>query len=112
MRIVNTYKETRVDWYSWTVSIEGTDEELNEIKYVTYLLHKTFPGHRVVATDPTNNFARTFEGWGEFLLKAKATMKDGEEYHAKLWLDLGFEDTADKKEKYTGEFSKKTNKSD
>ena len=104
MKLVNTYKNLEGDWYSWTVSIEGTSEELSQVKHVTYQLHETFPNPRLVSTDAANNFARTATGWGEFLVRAEAVMKSGEKKHAKLWLDLGFEHTRNEKEIYTGEF--------
>lgn len=105
MRAVNTYKKIRDDWYSWTVYIQGTDEELNQIKYVTYLLHESFPNRRIVSKDLANNFARKISGWGEFLLRAEAMMKNGEKKHAELWLDLDFDHTKDRKQQYTGDFT-------
>jgi transcription initiation factor IIF auxiliary subunit len=104
MKVVNTYKKLGRDQYSWTVSIKGTDEELAQIKYVTYLLHETFSTPRIVGTRESRKFARTLTGWGEFLLKAEATMKNGDVKHAKLWLDLGFKHTKNEKKKYTGKF--------
>lgn len=104
MRLVNTYEKLRDNWYSWTVSIQGTNQELNQIKYVTYLLHETFPNRRIVSTNAKDNFARTIQGWGEFLLRAEAVMKNGETKHAELWLDLGFDHTRDRKSTYTGVF--------
>ena len=104
MKVVNTYEELQENWYSWTVSIQGTDQELSQIKYVTYLLHESFPSSEIVGTDAKNNFARTLAGWGEFLLRAEAVMKSGEIKSAELWLDLGFEHTKERKKKYTGDF--------
>ena len=104
MKVVNEYKKLRDNWYSWTVSIQGTDQELAQIKYVTYLLHETFLNRRIVSTSAANKFARTVEGWGEFLLRAEATMKSGETKQAELWLDLGVDHTNDKKRRYTGDF--------
>jgi len=104
MKVVNSYKKLRDDWYSWTVSIEGTDQELDQVKYVTYFLHETFANSRMVGKRASSNFARTLEGWGEFLLRAEAVMESGEKKHAELWLDLGFEHTAESKQQYTGDF--------
>ena len=105
MNLVNTYEKIRDDWYSWTVSIQGTAQELSQIKHVTYLLHETFPNRRIVSTKASNNFARKLHGWGEFLLRAEAVMENGETKHAELWLDLGFEHTRDRKEQYKGQFT-------
>ena len=98
MRVVNTYKKIRDDWYEWSVSIQGTPEELDQVKNVTYLLHETFSNRRIVSSSKSNNFARRLSGWGEFLLKAEVEMKSGKKQHAELWLDLGFEQTSEDKE--------------
>lgn len=77
MRLTNTYNKIRADYYSWTILIDGTEEELRGIKYVKYFLHETFPNSQIVARDTSKKFARTTSGWGEFLLHAKAFLKDG-----------------------------------
>lgn len=104
MKLSNTYQKLRENWFSWTLSIQGTDDELDEIKYVTYLLHETFPNRRLVSTDRQNNFAETVEGWGEFLLFADVVLKSGETKHAELWLDLGLAKTIEQKQRHTGSF--------
>jgi transcription initiation factor IIF auxiliary subunit len=104
MKLINTYNKLSEGWYSWTASIDGTEEEINKINQVTYILHKSFPQRRIVSTNPSNNFSRTMDGWGEFLLKAEVEMKTGEKLTAELWLDLGLADTETAKSQYTGEF--------
>lgn len=104
MKVVNTYKKLREKWYSWTIKIEGTDDELSQIKYVTYRLHESFPTRIIVSKNASNNFERTLQGWGEFLLKAEVTTKSGEKKHAALWLDLGFEHTKSRKQQNPGDF--------
>lgn len=105
MRLTNTYKKIRADWYSWTILINGTEEELEGIKYVKYFLHETFSSSQIVARDALKKFARSNSGWGEFLLHAKAFLKNGKTMSASIWLDLGFEHTKDKKKEYSGLFS-------
>ena len=104
MKVTNTYKKIRENWYNWTVSINGTLEELERIKRVTYILHKSFPNRRIVSTNASKNFSRTTSGWGEFLIKAEAVMRSGELKSAELWLDLGFDHTKEEKKEYTGDF--------
>lgn len=104
MKATNTYKKIRDDWYSWTVFIEGTAQELNEIKRIIYQLHESFPTSRIVSTNALNNFARTSQGWGEFLVRVEAEMKSGETKNAERWLDLGFEHRKESKKKYPGDF--------
>lgn len=103
MKVKNTYRQKGKNWYSWSVSIDGSKKELSQIKYVTYTLHPTFSERRIVAKRPSTNFRKTLEGWGEFLLLAEATMKNGDVKKAELWLNLGFGNTEDMK-RYNGEF--------
>jgi len=105
LKLVNTYEKIRDDWYSWTVKIAGTRIELNQIKYVTYILHESFPNRRIVSSNSNNNYARTLEGWGEFLLQAEAQLKNGKKKFALLWVDLGSEFTLDEKNLYNGVFT-------
>jgi transcription initiation factor IIF auxiliary subunit len=104
MKVKNNFKKLGDNQYSWTIWIEGTKEELDQIEYVSYFLHETFSIRRIVSTNVSEKFARTVMGWGEFLLKVEATMKSGRVKHAELWLDLGFKHTNIRKEKYKGEF--------
>lgn len=105
MKVVNTYEKVRDNWFKWSVSIEGMPQELKNVRHVTYLLHESFPNRRIVSTNSSNNFARSLEGWGEFLLRAEAIMKNGGLKYAYLWLDLGFRNTRYQKERYNGIFS-------
>ncbi|MHA2029740.1 MAG: pYEATS domain-containing protein [Candidatus Hodarchaeales archaeon] len=102
MRLSNVYRQLRDNWYSWTISIQGTDKEIGKIDQVTYILHKSFPNNRLVSKDPTNQFAMTFQGWGEFLVKAEILMKDKTKNFGELWLNLGFPKTANKKRDFPG----------
>lgn len=106
MKVVNTYeREPGLGiWSKWTVSIDGTNEELNQIKYVTYILHESFPNSRLVSTDASNNFSRKQRGWEEFLLRAEATMKNGEVKVANKWINLGY-GNIDKVNEYPGDFN-------
>ncbi len=105
MKLENDYRKLRENWYSWTVKIEGSVSELNNIEQVTYILHETFPNNRLVSKDSTNQFAMTFQGWGEFLIKAEIILKDKTRNFAELWLNLGFPSTKDEKATFTGEIS-------
>lgn len=104
MKVINTYEQIRNRWYSWTVLLAGTPEELGFVKHVTYFLHESFPNRKIVSTNPVNNFTRTLQGWGEFLLNAEVTLKNGQVQKAQLWLDLGFEHTLERKNEYDGVF--------
>ena len=105
MKVENTYQKKRDDWYTWTISIQGSAQELSQIKKVTYMLHETFPNRQIVSTNPANNFARTVSGWGEFLVRVEITMKHAEKKTSEYWLDLGFENTQEYKLDYPGEIT-------
>ena len=105
MKVVNKYEKIAENWYSSTVSIQGTVPDLNQVKYVTYFLHESFPNRKIVSTNPINNFAKKLQGWGEFLLSAEATMKNMQVLYALIWLDLGFAHTLREKNEYDGTFS-------
>jgi transcription initiation factor IIF auxiliary subunit len=51
--------------------------ELNNVDYVEYVLHPTFPEPIRKIKNPEGGFVLKTEGWGEFDLKAFAHMKDG-----------------------------------
>lgn len=110
MKVVNLYEKLGDNWFSWTVSIEGTSQELRNIKHVTYILHESFSNKRVVSSNNKNNFSRSLQGWGEFLLRAEATLKNETIKYAYLWLDLGFLNTRAEKQYFNGTFS--SNKQD
>ena len=78
----------RDGWYEWRVFLDGTDEELDGVQQVTYLLHPTFRDRVKVAHDRGSHFALSARGWGEFRVSATVQMKDGRVYEANHWLDL------------------------
>ena len=102
MKLLNDYRQLRDNWYSWTIRIDGTEGELSKIDQVTYILHKSFPNNRLVSKDPTNQFEMTFQGWGEFLVKAEILLRDKTKSFGELWLNLGFPSTDDKKRDFPG----------
>lgn len=65
------------DWWDWSVWIEGSDKEMDNIKSVEYTLHSTFPSPVRKITDRASNFRLTTTGWGNFTLYAKVLHTDG-----------------------------------
>jgi transcription initiation factor IIF auxiliary subunit len=86
MKIEQEYRYKGNDYWNWSVWIDGTDEELDRIDYVKYILHSTFPKPIRKVTDRESNFRLETAGWGVFTIHAKVMMKDGEE--EKLTHDL------------------------
>lgn len=62
--------------WRWTAHVGGPD--LAQVEQVTYVLHPTFSPNRITVrpgAGPTFPFSTT--GWGTFLLKAEARLRDG-----------------------------------
>jgi len=65
--------------WKWSVWLEGSPAELDEIDHVIYILHPTFhdPVRRV--DDRYTKFRLDTSGWGTFKIHAKAVHRDGHE---------------------------------
>lgn len=80
------------DWWKWWVRLEGPERELDQIRYVEYVLHPTFPNPVRRVTDRASNFRLETAGWGVFPIYAKAVCKDGEEVRLETELVLKYPD--------------------
>jgi transcription initiation factor IIF auxiliary subunit len=69
------------DWWSWSVWIDGSEDELNGIAKVEYTLHPTFPKPVRIVETRDNRFKLSTEGWGGFLIYASVFQKDGSLCH-------------------------------
>ncbi|MEE9553375.1 MAG: pYEATS domain-containing protein [candidate division Zixibacteria bacterium] len=74
--------------YEWTVFVSAEKAVLDKIKYVEYTLHPTFPEPKRVAANRDDNFSISAKGWGEFLLRAKVVLNNGETIPVEYWLQL------------------------
>lgn len=83
-------KRKKEDWYDWTVFLCASDKSIfNDIASVEYTLHPTFAHPIQKSTDPTNAFAYSTGGWGEFEMKAKVLFKDNRPpLELKHWLNF------------------------
>jgi hypothetical protein len=63
--------------YKIVLYITADPSLLPQITQVTYILHHTFEQPVVKATDSANNYKYTIFVWGEFLLRAEVSLKDG-----------------------------------
>ena len=79
MKIAQDYTYKGEDYWKWSVWIDGTQEELNRIDHVTYILHHTFPKPIRTVDTRANNFRLETAGWGVFTIHAKVAMRDGTE---------------------------------
>ncbi len=80
--------KTQKKWWKWSVWLEGSDEELDQIKSVEYILHPTFPNPVINVSSRENKFRLNASGWGEFMINIHVHRKDGEEIALQHWLQL------------------------
>lgn len=79
LRLRNTWKYKGNDRWDWTIFLDddGTGE-IDNVAFVEYILHPTFPKPRRIETNRGNNFALITNGWGTFLIRAFANTKKGD----------------------------------
>lgn len=65
------------NWWKWSLWIEGSSPDLDEIESVTYTLHPTFPEPVRTVTDRASKFQLRCSGWGVFLIPVHVRLKDG-----------------------------------
>lgn len=80
------------NWWSWAVWLEGTDTALDEVEFVEWKLHPTFPNPIRRTTDRENKYKIETAGWGVFPIHATVTMKGGKQYTLNHNLKLHYED--------------------
>jgi transcription initiation factor IIF auxiliary subunit len=78
MNIAQDFRYKGEDYWEWAVWIDGTDEELDRIDHVKYILHPTFPKPIRIVNNRATKFRLETAGWGVFTIHAKVIMKDGE----------------------------------
>lgn len=76
--------------YTWTVYVAGVESSIKNIKYVEYTLHYSFPKpvQQIYERGTKCPFALSSNSWGEFEIKAKIFLQNGEVRYVKYWLDL------------------------
>jgi hypothetical protein len=80
--------ENRPNYWKWRVWLEGTDEELDQVRSVTYQLHSTFRNPTREVSDRNSKFAIKSAGWGEFTIYALVRFLNGKEVPMNHWLRL------------------------
>ena len=64
-------------WWKWSLWIEGSDDDLDQIASVTYMLHPTFPQPIRTVSDRRSKFQLRCSGWGIFLIPVTVRLKNG-----------------------------------
>ena len=67
------------DWWHWSVFLDDDGSgDLEQVEYVDYVLHPTFPNPRRTIRDPKTRFKLTTSGWGTFSIRAFVHTKSNE----------------------------------
>lgn len=75
--------------YNWSVYLDADDDVMQQIDYVTYTLHPTFPEPVQTIYDPRNGFKLEATSRWEFQIKVDIHLKEGETISMYYWLHLG-----------------------
>ena len=82
------------DWWRWAVWVEGSDAALDQIDFVEWTLHPTFPNPIRKVRDRASKFRLETGGWGVFQIFARLQMTSGEQRELKHFLRLHYPDGA------------------
>jgi hypothetical protein len=78
------------DRWSWSIWIESAAKELDQVEYVEYTLHPTFPEPVQRRTNRAENFRLDSEGWGEFSINVEVKPREGKPVRIEHWLTLEY----------------------
>jgi len=78
MPLTLVQSQTKRDEYSWDweVHLEGNKQDLDQIEYVEYALHETYPKPIRRISDRDSGFQLKENGWGEAPLYVTIHYKD------------------------------------
>ncbi len=91
-KIAQNFQFVGDDWWKWAIWIEGQDKDLDEIDYVVYTLHPTFPHPVRRIKNRESKFKLEAEGWGIFKIFGKIFLKDNKEISLEHTLLLKYPD--------------------
>ncbi|MBC8508548.1 MAG: hypothetical protein ISR58_00520 [Anaerolineales bacterium] len=66
-------------WWDWAIWLEGSSDDLEDVAYVEYVLHPTFPNPVQKVTNRDSNFRLSARGWGEFNIKARVHFEEDDD---------------------------------
>jgi transcription initiation factor IIF auxiliary subunit len=94
LKIEQDYNYAGDDYWRWSVWLEGSDWELDQVQSVTYNLHPTFKNPVRVVESRSDKFRLKAAGWGVFTLYANVLRKDGSKERLSHYLQLRYPDGA------------------
>ena len=77
------------NWWKWSLWIDGSTEDLDQVASVTYTLHPTFPEPIRTVTDRPSKFQLRCSGWGIFRIPVNVRLKNGETIELAHQLQFG-----------------------
>ena len=80
------------DWWAWAVWLEGDEDALDQVEFVEWRLHPTFPNPVRRVTNRHTRFRLETGGWGVFPIVARVHMKDGSDLRLRHQLSLHYAD--------------------
>jgi transcription initiation factor IIF auxiliary subunit len=90
LRIAQSYEYQGEAWWRWAIWLDGTEEELDDVRAVTYKLHESFPNPVRRVTDRASQFRLTSGGWGVFTIYALVERRQGPSQHLEHHLQLEY----------------------
>ena len=79
LRLRNRWRYKGGDWWQWEAFLDDEGSgQLEQVDYVEYVLHPTFPNPIRRVDDPQGGFILKTAGWGTFTLKAFVYTREGE----------------------------------
>jgi transcription initiation factor IIF auxiliary subunit len=78
MKIEQDFKYQGDHWWKWSVWIEASDDDLDGVDHVVYILHPSFPNPIRTVKDRASKFRLEMAGWGVFDVHAKVVSKNGQ----------------------------------
>lgn len=78
------------NWWNWSLWIDAPPSVLNDIEYVNYKLHSTFPDPVQHRTNSQQKFLLESSGWGEFTINAEIKPKNGKKFTKRHFLTLKY----------------------
>ncbi|HEX8311583.1 MAG TPA: pYEATS domain-containing protein [Chthoniobacteraceae bacterium] len=90
--VVQTQKYEGDNWWNWSLFIQGSNEDLDQIEAVTYRLHPTFPKPIRTTTNRASKFQLQCAGWGVFTIPIEVRLKNGDTIELEHDLQFTFPD--------------------